>query len=99
MNSEPTSRAFIPLSIAVLTVSDTRVLADDKSGDTLAARLTGAGHRLAERGTQASGAELDGELCGGGAFERWPVGVEIGGGHGAIRGGVRRRGRRFGNCC
>lgn len=42
-------RSFIPLAIAVLTVSDTRVLADDRSGDTLAARITGAGHRLAER--------------------------------------------------
>ncbi|CAO4156513.1 molybdenum cofactor biosynthesis protein B [Methylorubrum extorquens] len=49
MTSEPTPRAFIPLAIAVLTVSDTRVLADDRSGDTLAARITGAGHRLAER--------------------------------------------------
>jgi molybdenum cofactor biosynthesis protein B len=43
------SRTFVPLRIAVLTVSDTRTLADDKSGDTLAERLTGAGHRLAER--------------------------------------------------
>jgi molybdenum cofactor biosynthesis protein B len=42
-------RAFIPLSIAVLTVSDTRTLADDRSGDTLAGRLTEAGHRLAGR--------------------------------------------------
>lgn len=44
-----TERAFVPLSIAVLTVSDTRHLADDRSGDTLADRLTGAGHRLADR--------------------------------------------------
>ncbi len=49
MTSAPTSRPFIPLSIAVLTVSDTRVLADDKSGDTLAARIAEAGHRLAAR--------------------------------------------------
>lgn len=49
MTSEPAPRAFIPLSIAVLTVSDTRVRADDRSGDTLAARLTQAGHRLADR--------------------------------------------------
>ena len=42
-------RAFIPLAIAVLTVSDTRSLADDRSGDPLAERLTGAGHRLAAR--------------------------------------------------
>ncbi|NVN87316.1 MAG: molybdenum cofactor biosynthesis protein B [Rhodopseudomonas sp.] len=40
---------FIPLNIAVLTVSDTRALDDDKSGATLAERLTGAGHRLAAR--------------------------------------------------
>ncbi|HEV7872906.1 MAG TPA: molybdenum cofactor biosynthesis protein B [Enterovirga sp.] len=45
---DPT-RAFIPLAIAVLTVSDTRSLTDDRSGDTLAERLTGAGHRLAAR--------------------------------------------------
>jgi len=43
------SRAFIPLSIAVLTVSDTRSLAEDKSGDTLVARLEGAGHQLGAR--------------------------------------------------
>jgi len=40
---------FIPLGIAVLTVSDTRSLEDDKSGFTLAERLTKAGHRLADR--------------------------------------------------
>jgi|SRR3954447_3814560 len=40
---------FVPLAIAVLTVSDTRLLADDKSGDTLVDRLTKAGHRLAAR--------------------------------------------------
>ncbi|WP_230530648.1 molybdenum cofactor biosynthesis protein B [Microvirga roseola] len=40
---------FVSLSIAVLTVSDTRVLEDDKSGSTLAERLTKAGHRLADR--------------------------------------------------
>jgi molybdenum cofactor biosynthesis protein B len=44
-----TDRAFIPLSIAVLTVSDTRTLADDRSGYTLSGRLTEAGHRLADR--------------------------------------------------
>jgi molybdenum cofactor biosynthesis protein B len=43
------ARAFIPLNIAVLTVSDTRSLDDDKSGATLAERLTAAGHRLAAR--------------------------------------------------
>jgi len=40
---------FLPVNIAVLTVSDTRSLADDRSGDTLAARIEAAGHRLAAR--------------------------------------------------
>ncbi|MCF6444382.1 molybdenum cofactor biosynthesis protein B [Nereida sp. MMG025] len=40
---------FIPVRIAVLTVSDTRGLDDDRSGDTLVARLEGAGHMLADR--------------------------------------------------
>ena len=44
------SRDFIPVRIAVLTVSDTRTAADDRSGDTLVERLTGAGHLLAARG-------------------------------------------------
>ncbi|MCB1359369.1 MAG: molybdenum cofactor biosynthesis protein, partial [Maritimibacter sp.] len=43
------ARAFIPVRIAVLTVSDTRTLADDRSGDTLVARLEAAGHVLADR--------------------------------------------------
>ena len=42
-------KQFIPLNIAVLTISDTRSLADDKSGATLAERLTAAGHKLAAR--------------------------------------------------
>ena len=42
-------REFIPVRIAVMTVSDTRSLDDDRSGDTLVARLTGAGHSLADR--------------------------------------------------
>ena len=44
-----TERDFIPTRIAVLTVSDTRTMADDRSGDTLVERLTGAGHLLAAR--------------------------------------------------
>lgn len=40
---------FIPVSIAVLTVSDTRGLEQDRSGDTLVARIEAAGHRLADR--------------------------------------------------
>ncbi|MEM8785332.1 MAG: molybdenum cofactor biosynthesis protein B [Pseudomonadota bacterium] len=40
---------FVPLGIAVLAVSDTRSLANDKSGLTLAERLEGAGHILTHR--------------------------------------------------
>lgn len=40
---------FVPVRIAVLTVSDTRKLADDKSGQVLVDRITAAGHSLAER--------------------------------------------------
>jgi molybdenum cofactor biosynthesis protein B len=43
------SREFVPVNIAILTVSDSRTLADDRSGDTLVGRLTGAGHKLAAR--------------------------------------------------
>ena len=43
------ARPFTPVGIAVLTVSDTRTLADDKSGQTLADRIAQAGHRLAAR--------------------------------------------------
>src|SRR5262249_60288754 len=42
-------REFVPLKIAVLTVSDTRSLADDKSGGTLAERIEKAGHAVAGR--------------------------------------------------
>jgi molybdenum cofactor biosynthesis protein B len=42
-------RDFIPVRIAVLTVSDTRTLAEDKSGQTLVDRITEAGHILADR--------------------------------------------------
>lgn len=44
-----TDIAFVPLSIAVLTVSDTRTEATDKSGQLLVERLEAAGHRLAEK--------------------------------------------------
>ena len=40
---------FIPVRIAVLTVSDSRTLAEDKSGDTLVERILTAGHSVAER--------------------------------------------------
>ncbi|MEA2756510.1 MAG: molybdopterin adenylyltransferase [Aliidongia sp.] len=43
------SRPFLPVNIAVLTVSDTRTAADDKSGDTLAELIARDGHRVAAR--------------------------------------------------
>ncbi len=43
------TRPFLPVGFAVLTVSDTRTLDDDKSGRTLAERIEAAGHRLAAR--------------------------------------------------
>lgn len=43
------SRPFVPVRFGVLTVSDSRSLAEDRSGDTLAARIEGAGHVLAAR--------------------------------------------------
>jgi len=45
-NNEP---GFVPVQIAVLTVSDTRTMEDDKSGQTLVDRLQEAGHVLADR--------------------------------------------------
>ncbi|WP_018388997.1 molybdenum cofactor biosynthesis protein B [Ancylobacter sp. FA202] len=41
--------AFVPLSIAVLTISDTRTPEDDRSGNTLVERISQAGHHLAAR--------------------------------------------------
>jgi molybdenum cofactor biosynthesis protein B len=49
MSSNSSERDFKPLNIAVMTVSDTRTTATDKSGDTLVQLLTGAGHMLAEK--------------------------------------------------
>ena len=39
---------FVPINIAIMTVSDTRTIANDTSGATLAERLTAAGHKLAD---------------------------------------------------
>jgi molybdopterin adenylyltransferase len=47
--TEKPPRTFLPAGIAVVTISDTRTPADDKSGDTLVARVTEAGHRLVDR--------------------------------------------------
>jgi molybdopterin adenylyltransferase len=55
---KPGTRPFVPLNIAVLTISDSRSLADDKSGATLQDRLTAAGHRLAARAIVTDDVEL-----------------------------------------
>jgi molybdenum cofactor biosynthesis protein B len=49
MTSNPNEREFKPLNIAIMTVSDTRTEATDKSGDTLVKLLTDAGHALVEK--------------------------------------------------
>ena len=49
MNGQKGGREFIPLNIAVLTVSDSRTMEDDRSGQVLEDRLIAAGHRLAAR--------------------------------------------------
>jgi len=51
------NRTFLPVNIAILTVSDTRDLASDRSGDTLAARLQAAGHHLADRAIERDEAD------------------------------------------
>ncbi len=51
------SRRFVPVAIAVLTVSDTRTADNDTSGDTLAARVQAAGHRLADRAIERDDAK------------------------------------------
>ena len=58
MNGIDESRSFIPVGVAVLTVSDTRKLAEDKSGQTLADRITGAGHTLVDRAIVTDDAAL-----------------------------------------
>jgi molybdenum cofactor biosynthesis protein B len=49
MTEAPSTRSFIPVCIAVLTVSDTRNMETDTSGDVLAGRIEEAGHRLSDR--------------------------------------------------
>jgi molybdenum cofactor biosynthesis protein B len=49
MASSKSERAFVPVNIAVLTVSDTRTFADDTSGQTLVERIQEAGHKLVAR--------------------------------------------------
>lgn len=47
--STPSERSFLPVHVAVLAVSDTRTLADDRSGQTIVELLTDAGHVIAAR--------------------------------------------------
>jgi len=47
--SSHAANAFVPLNIAILTVSDTRTEANDTSGQTLAERVVSAGHHLAAK--------------------------------------------------
>jgi len=67
-----TATEFLPVNIAVLTVSDTRTLDDDKSGDTLVARLTDAGHKLGDRKIVRDDANLIAEQ-----FRAWVADPEI----------------------
>ena len=48
-HDDNTKREFIPLNIAILTISDSRTEATDKSGTLLCERLTAAGHKLAKK--------------------------------------------------
>lgn len=60
MTSDP---VFLPVRIAVLTVSDSRGLADDRSGAVLVDRLESAGHQLAERAiTRDNQADIEVQL-------------------------------------
>lgn len=52
------SLPFLPVRLAVLTVSDSRTLAEDRSGDLLVSRLTAAGHVLADRALVRDEADL-----------------------------------------
>ena len=49
MTSTTETRSFFPVRIAVLTISDTRTMEDDKSGKTLADMIAAAGHALSAR--------------------------------------------------
>jgi molybdenum cofactor biosynthesis protein B len=66
------SRPFIPVNIAVLTVSDTRTTANDTSGDTLVARIGTSGHRVAVRAIEKDDADAIEAL-----LRRWIADPEI----------------------
>jgi molybdenum cofactor biosynthesis protein B len=57
MASMSTERAFVPLRVAVLTISDTRTLADDRSGSTIVQLLEESGHVVAARHIVSDDAE------------------------------------------
>lgn len=65
-------RPFLPVNIAILTVSDTRTEADDRSGDTLVERLQSAGHHAAARAIVKDDAEAIAEQ-----LRRWIADAEI----------------------
>src|SRR5258708_7928219 len=65
-------REFVPVNVAVLTVSDTRTEADDTSGDYIAQRLGGAGHRIVARAI-----EKDSELAIRARLARWIADPEV----------------------
>jgi molybdenum cofactor biosynthesis protein B len=67
-----TERSFVPVRFAVLAVSDTRTLADDKSGATLAERIEAAGHVLADRAIVPDDKALIRE-----AVERWVADPQV----------------------
>ena len=52
------TRPFVPVAIAVMTISDTRTAETDTSGDALAARVVAAGHSLAARTILRDDADL-----------------------------------------
>ena len=72
MSRIDTTRDFIPVRIAILTVSDTRTLAEDRSGDLLVQRLTDAGHFLAARAIVT-----DDRTCISGQLHEWIYDPEV----------------------
>ena len=71
---------FVPVRIAVLTVSDSRSLAEDRSGEVLVARLEAAGHVLADRAVvRDEVAEITGKLRGWIADRQVDVVISTGG--------------------
>jgi len=44
-----TSLDFVPINIAIITISDTRTIKDDTSGDTLERRINESGHKMIKR--------------------------------------------------